>query len=281
MPPCTLRPTFAAVDRSSRRRDPASIGDAAPSTTGPSTTRGRDDHAADDRPVPGVDRFRAAAGGRRRASGGGEGGASASSAGRRRCRRAQLAAFAAARPAALLDRPDDEVGAAAAASRAARPAALTAVSEWAVDEVMVALGLSSRAAAGLLADSVTLDERLPATLAALEAGRISWAARAGAGRDRRPGEGRGPRRGGGPAAGPRRGQDRRPAAGGGAAGGAARRRRRRGEAAGPGDPRPVGAAARPARTAWPSLTAVMTLPVAQACLRALEAYAEACATPGR
>ena len=56
-----------------------------------------------------------------------------------------LAAFAAARPAAVLDRPDGEVGAAAAASRAARPAVLTKVSEWAVDEVMVALGLSSGA----------------------------------------------------------------------------------------------------------------------------------------
>ncbi|MFL6097415.1 MAG: DUF222 domain-containing protein [Blastococcus sp.] len=85
-----------------------------------------------------------------------------------------VAAFAAQRPAAVLDRPDEEVGSAAAASRAARPAALTAVSEWAVDEVMVALGLSSLAATGLLADSITLAERLPATLAALEAGRISW-----------------------------------------------------------------------------------------------------------
>jgi hypothetical protein len=86
-----------------------------------------------------------------------------------------LAAFAAARPARLLDRPDDEVGAAAAASRAARPAALTEVSEWAVDEVMVAFALTSQAAGELLADSITLDERLPATLDALEDGRISWA----------------------------------------------------------------------------------------------------------
>ena len=108
-----------------------------------------------------------------------------------------LAAFAAARPAALLDRPDDEVGAAAAASRAARPAALTEVSEWAVDEVMTALSLSSPAAAGLLADSVTLAERLPATLDALEAGRISLGPCPDAGRGRRPGEGRGPRTGGG------------------------------------------------------------------------------------
>ena len=79
---------------------------------------------------------------------------------REQCRQAArqvraLAAFAAARPAAVLDRPDHVVGAAAAASRAARPAALTAVSEWAVDEVMVALGLSAPQAGGLLADSIT------------------------------------------------------------------------------------------------------------------------------
>jgi hypothetical protein len=57
-----------------------------------------------------------------------------------------LAAFAAARPAAALDRP--EVEATAAASRAA---ALTEVSEWAVDEVMCALGLPSPAASAPLA----------------------------------------------------------------------------------------------------------------------------------
>jgi hypothetical protein len=83
-----------------------------------------------------------------------------------------LAAFAACRPAAVLDRPDAAVGAAAAASRAARPAALTAVSEWAVDEVMVALGLSSPAASAVLAEAVTLVGRLPGTLAALEEGVI-------------------------------------------------------------------------------------------------------------
>src|SRR3954470_7779651 len=85
-----------------------------------------------------------------------------------------LAAFAAARPAALLDRPEEEIGAAAAASRAGRPAPLTEVSEWAVDEVMVALSLSAQTAGGLLADSITLAQRLPATLDALEAGRIGW-----------------------------------------------------------------------------------------------------------
>ena len=116
-------------------------------------------------------------------------------------------------------------GAAAAASRAARPAALTAVSEWAVDEVMAALGLSSAAAGALLQQSVTLVDQLPATLAALEAGGVSWAhavmladvlplltdpaQRAD---------------GGGRAAGPGGRQDGAAAAGGRPAGGAARRR---------------------------------------------------------
>ena len=103
--------------------------------------------------------------------------AAARSAYRESCRQAavqarELAAFATARPAAVLDRPDDEVGAAAAASRAARPASLTAVSEWAVDEVMVALGMSSAAASNALNEAVVLVERLPGTLAALEDGLI-------------------------------------------------------------------------------------------------------------
>src|SRR4051812_14034115 len=84
----------------------------------------------------------------------------------------ELAAFARQRPAAVLDRPEQEVGAAAAASRAARPQVLTEVSEWAVDEVSVALCLPARTAAGLLAEALTLVEQLPATLAALEAGVI-------------------------------------------------------------------------------------------------------------
>ncbi|HEX2072731.1 MAG TPA: DUF222 domain-containing protein [Geodermatophilus sp.] len=86
-----------------------------------------------------------------------------------------LAAFARCRPAALLDRAEGEVGAASAASRAGRPAALTAVSEWAVDEVAVGLGMSSSAASTLLVDSVVLVEQLPATLALLDQGRIGWA----------------------------------------------------------------------------------------------------------
>jgi hypothetical protein len=84
-----------------------------------------------------------------------------------------LAAFARCRPSSL-DRPETEIGAAAARSRAARPAALTAVSEWAVDEVAVALQLTAQAASALLVDSVLLVDRLPATMAALREGRISW-----------------------------------------------------------------------------------------------------------
>ena len=84
-----------------------------------------------------------------------------------------LAAFARARPSSF-DRPDGEIGAAAAATRAARPAVLAPVSEWAVDEVMVGLHLTREAASALLVDSLLLVERLPATLDALETGRITW-----------------------------------------------------------------------------------------------------------
>jgi hypothetical protein len=94
--------------------------------------------------------------------------------GRCEARRARaLVAFAGSRPASS-DRPDGEVGAAAAATRAARPAIMAAVSEWAVDEVAVALSITEEAAARLLADSLRLVSRLPATLAALERGEITW-----------------------------------------------------------------------------------------------------------
>jgi hypothetical protein len=73
----------------------------------------------------------------------------------------------------MFDRAPGERGAASAASVAARPAALTEVSEWAVDEAAATLGISGRAASLLLADAVTLVEGLPATLAALSAGDIS------------------------------------------------------------------------------------------------------------
>jgi hypothetical protein len=109
----------------------------------------------------------------------GAGHLAASAAYREQCRQAavqarELAGFAAARPAVVLDRAYGEGGPRRRRRSRARPAVLTAVSEWAVDEVMVAFGLSAQAAGELLAVSVALVQRLPATLAALEAGRIGW-----------------------------------------------------------------------------------------------------------
>ncbi|MGY1772991.1 DUF222 domain-containing protein [Blastococcus sp. SYSU D00813] len=85
-----------------------------------------------------------------------------------------LAAFARCRPVSW-DRQPGERGAASAASRAARPAALTPVSEWAADEVAVRLRMAGSTASGLLAESVELVEQLPGTLAALETKDMSWA----------------------------------------------------------------------------------------------------------
>ena len=85
----------------------------------------------------------------------------------------QLAAFARSRPASLFDRAPGQVGAASSASVAARPGVLTEVSEWAVDEAAVTLGVSGRTASLLLVEAVTLVEGLQATLAALGAGDIS------------------------------------------------------------------------------------------------------------
>jgi len=190
-----------------------------------------------------------------------------------------LAAFAAQRPAAVLDRPDDEVGSAAAASRAARPAALTPVSEWAVDEVMVALGLSAQAAAGQLADAVTLAERLPATLAALEAGVIGGLhARAmveivGPVKDevRAEVEARLLARAAGRTVGWLRQAARRAVLRADAA--AATQRLARAI-------RDRSVRLFPGEDGMASLAAVLTLPVALACRKALAAYAEECATPG-
>jgi Domain of unknown function (DUF222) len=191
----------------------------------------------------------------------------------------ELAAFAALRPSAVLDRPDDEVGAAAAASRTARSAALTAVSEWAVDEVMAALALSSAAASQLLAESVTLVGQLPATLAALEAGTIGWT------HARMLVE----------VLAPLTDEARAEVEGrllAGAAGKtvtqlriAARRAVLRADAAAAA--RRLAAAIRdrrvrvyPGEDGMASLAAAMSTPVALACRNALEQYAEACATPG-
>jgi hypothetical protein len=190
-----------------------------------------------------------------------------------------LAAFAAARPAAVLDRPDDEVGAAAAASRAARPAVLTEVSEWAVDEVMVALGVSSQHAAGLLADSITLAEQLPATLTALEAGEISWAhARAMA-------EIVGPVKDEARAEVEARLLARTEGKTVTQLKVAARRAVLRADAAAAARRLAAAIRSRSVRAyagedGMGSLTAIWSMPVVAACRRALEAYAEDCRTPG-
>jgi hypothetical protein len=84
-----------------------------------------------------------------------------------------LAEFARCRPAALLDRPPGAVGAMSAATRAARPAVLTEVSEWAVDEVAPALRITTAAAGARLVEALVLEERLPLTLAMLARGDLT------------------------------------------------------------------------------------------------------------
>ena len=56
-----------------------------------------------------------------------------------------LAAFAATRPASA-DRPPGQPGCMSADRRAARPEVLAEVSEWAAEEVALALSVSTRAA---------------------------------------------------------------------------------------------------------------------------------------
>lgn len=82
-----------------------------------------------------------------------------------------VAEFAATRPASA-DRPAGTPGAVSAERRAARPVVLADVSEWATDELAVALSITSTAAQNLLERSLTLVHRLPRTLAALESGLI-------------------------------------------------------------------------------------------------------------
>ena len=82
-----------------------------------------------------------------------------------------VAAFALTRPASV-DRPQGSAGAMSAERWAARPELLRSVSEWATQELVVALSLSSAAAEALLVRSLTLVHRLPATLDALEVGAV-------------------------------------------------------------------------------------------------------------
>jgi len=100
--------------------------------------------------------------------------ASQAAIGAEQARRARaVAGFCRSRPAPL-DRPEHEVGAAAAATRATRPAALTPVSEWAVDELAVALQLTEASTTRLAVVSLDLVDRLPRTLDALEQGLLAW-----------------------------------------------------------------------------------------------------------
>jgi hypothetical protein len=82
-----------------------------------------------------------------------------------------VAEFAATRPASA-DRQSGEAGAMSEERRAARPEVLADVSEWAAQELVVALSLTSQAAEALLTRSLTLVHRLPRTLDALESGAL-------------------------------------------------------------------------------------------------------------
>jgi hypothetical protein len=82
-----------------------------------------------------------------------------------------VAEFAATRPASA-DRQPGQPGAMSADRRDARPDVLADVSEWAAQELVVALSITARAAEDLLARSLTLVHRLPKTLAALECGSL-------------------------------------------------------------------------------------------------------------
>lgn len=80
-----------------------------------------------------------------------------------------VAEFAASRPASV-DRQQGERGAMSADRWAARPEVLRPVSEWATQELQVALAYTEGSAQGLLERSLRLTSRLPGTVAALEAG---------------------------------------------------------------------------------------------------------------
>jgi hypothetical protein len=82
-----------------------------------------------------------------------------------------VAEFAAARPASV-DRPQGQRGAMSPERWAARPDVLRGVSEWAAQELSLALSISTQAAEALLERSLTLVHGLPGTLAALDAGAL-------------------------------------------------------------------------------------------------------------
>ena len=79
--------------------------------------------------------------------------------------------FAQGRPSSV-DRQPGQPGCASAASRAARPEVLAPVSEWAAQELVVALSISQPTAQRMLTQALVLVQQLPSTLAALESGLI-------------------------------------------------------------------------------------------------------------
>ncbi|UOY02849.1 HNH endonuclease signature motif containing protein [Blastococcus sp. PRF04-17] len=80
-----------------------------------------------------------------------------------------LAEFARSRPASA-DRQPGEPGAMSAVRRAARPAVLADVSEWAASELSIGSSISKQAPQQRLERSLLLVDRLPGTVAALESG---------------------------------------------------------------------------------------------------------------
>lgn len=80
-----------------------------------------------------------------------------------------LAEFAAT-PSSLGDRQPGQPGAMSRERRETRPEPLAEVSEWAAQEVSLALSVTRQAAENMLDRSLTLVQRLPRTLAALESG---------------------------------------------------------------------------------------------------------------
>jgi len=82
-----------------------------------------------------------------------------------------LAAYAATRPAST-DRTQGEPGAMSAQRWAARADVLRPVSEWAAQELVVALSVSHQRAETELARALMLVQRLPGTVAALRAGAL-------------------------------------------------------------------------------------------------------------
>src|SRR4051794_13090916 len=82
--------------------------------------------------------------------------------------------LAASRPASA-DRQQGEPGAMSAQRWAARPEVLRPVSEWAAQELSIALSRTQHKAEDLLEQSLTLVHRLPGALTALEAGALTEA----------------------------------------------------------------------------------------------------------